>query len=44
MMKDLLRQILLSQQIKSASPVQAHHDERRAQTNLPKPADKIFIS
>jgi hypothetical protein len=37
MMKDLLRQIFLSQQIKSASPDQAHLDERHGQTNLLKP-------
>jgi hypothetical protein len=44
MMKDLLIKIFLSQQIKSASPDQAQHDERHAQTNLLKPADKICIS
>jgi hypothetical protein len=44
MMKDVLRQIFLSQQIKSASPDQAHHDERCAETNLFKSADKICFS
>ena len=39
-MKDELRQIFLSQQIKSAFPDQAHHDERPATTNLLKPATK----
>ena len=43
-MKDLPREIFLSQQIKSASPDQAHHDARPARTNLLKPADKICIS
>jgi hypothetical protein len=43
-MKDELRQIFLSQEIKSASPDQAYNDERLAQTKLLKPADKICIS
>jgi hypothetical protein len=43
-MKELLRQVFLNQQIKSASPGQAHYDERPALTNLLKPADKICIS
>jgi hypothetical protein len=40
MKKDMLRQIFLSHQIKSASPDQAQHDETPAQTNPQKPADK----
>jgi hypothetical protein len=44
MMKEMLRQIFLSQQMKSASPDQAHHDEGHAETNLLKPTDKICIS
>ena len=32
-MKDVLRQIFLSKEIKSASPDQAHHDERAAHSD-----------